>query len=238
MYWADEHCRQIFLAGSADRGYVSPLRIYRTEDKLGTKIVLVESVPFPRDFRELADWFHTTSFKDVFRSTKLATPVQMPPGIGAQQTHATAIAGPSSSQNRVQSTFSFPLAWEDTPGQDFIFRKFQFSRSGQRIDERLHPWNYKLVWQLKKRDLCPRHFITVCNQPDCGKSHDGEVDDEAKFALMRIARDEPCSRGTVCTERQCISAHHCVHDGRCNYGADCKYAQEMHGIDKVVATVR
>ena len=179
-----------------------------------------------------------TALKDVFRSTKLATPVQMPPGIGAQQTYATAIAGPSSSQNRVQSTFSFPLAWEDTPVQDFIFRKIQFNRSGQRLDERLHPWNDQLVWQLKKRDRCPRHFITVCNQPDCGKSHDSEVDDEAKFALMRIARDEPCSRGTVCTEKQCISAHHCVYDGCCNYGADCKYGQEMHEINKVVATVR
>ncbi|KAK0302062.1 hypothetical protein LTR01_008986 [Friedmanniomyces endolithicus] len=73
LYWADGQCKQILLAGSADRGYVGPLRTYRAEVKLTTKLVLVESVPFPRDFKELADWFHTTSFKDVFRGSKLAT---------------------------------------------------------------------------------------------------------------------------------------------------------------------
>ena len=129
-----------------------------------------------------------------------------------------------------------PLTW-NAESNNAMLRKIQLNRYRQRVDEQLRPWDDLLVKQLKQRMLCARHFLTGCEELNCSKSHDGSITDEEKRALMRIARGEPCGRGTSCYDRGCISGHHCVYDGRCTFGSSCRYGPEMHGIDKEVSVV-
>ncbi|GIZ43094.1 hypothetical protein CKM354_000633500 [Cercospora kikuchii] len=235
LYWMNEHCKHVLLAGSADRSYVSFLRQFCEEEKLKTKLTLVKSVPFPPDFEHLATWFHNTSFKNVFRKTKLVSTV---PGSGTPSlsTYANTAALINPVERRHSAAISAPNL--SAVSSSSLTRKIQFNRHGQRIDEKLHPWNDVIARQLRQMSLCPRHFLTQCNEHNCPQSHDGALDEEQKRALMRIARDNPCGKGTHCSDRGCVSAHHCLYDGRCDYGFSCKYGPEMHEVDKTISVVR
>lgn len=226
------------MAGSADRGYVSTLRSYCAQSKLTTKLTLVESVPFSPDFKHLATWFHNTSFRHVFRSIKLDHNEHISRVISnaALKTYASATSGLVALASQAQTVATSQQVSRVTTN-NAPFKKIRLNRHGQRIDETLPRWDPETYKLLKMRSLCPRHFLTECDDPSCSKSHGGSVDEQGKFALMRIARETPCERGTRCNERQCLSAHHCLYS-RCMYGSDCKYGPEMHGVDKAVTVVR
>jgi hypothetical protein len=67
-YLHDVHCQHIIFCGSADNGYARVLGPYYGSNYIS----LIEGPPFPRELRDLATAFKTTSFPSVFRSKKLS----------------------------------------------------------------------------------------------------------------------------------------------------------------------
>ncbi|GAB1198299.1 hypothetical protein APSETT444_007614 [Aspergillus pseudonomiae] len=60
----DVHCQRVIFCASADNGYARVLGPHRESDRIS----LVEGPSFAREMKELAPYFATTSFPDVFRN--------------------------------------------------------------------------------------------------------------------------------------------------------------------------
>ncbi|GLB05623.1 hypothetical protein AtubIFM57258_000912 [Aspergillus tubingensis] len=63
----DVHCRRIIFCGSTDNGYARILGSHQGSNRIS----LVQGAPFAWEMEQLASEFQTTSFPEVFRSTKL-----------------------------------------------------------------------------------------------------------------------------------------------------------------------
>ncbi|GLA47858.1 hypothetical protein AnigIFM63604_002795 [Aspergillus niger] len=63
----DVHCRRIVFCGSTDNGYARILGSHQGSNRIS----LVQGAPFAWEMEQLASEFQTTSFPEVFRSTKL-----------------------------------------------------------------------------------------------------------------------------------------------------------------------
>ena len=213
------------------------LRSYRAEDRHTAKLTLIESVPFPTTFKELANSFHHVSFEHVFRNAKLVSKEQAFQSSSNQQSYANTIALPKVPGPQVRTALAVPRT-SDSKSSHEPSRKIQLNRYDQRIDEPIRFWDEQITKQLRQRSLCPRYFLTECKKSQCSKSHAGSIGNDEKRALTRIAREDPCERGTHCYERNCVSAHHCIYDGRCSFGSSCRYGPNMHGIDKAIANIR
>lgn len=249
LFWSNDHCKHITLAGSADRGYVSFLRQYCTTDEGPVRLTLIESVPFPPAFEQLAARFQTTKFRDVFRDTKI-TPEECLPPPKLDMPLATRTTNGRSSY-ATASALSTPVAIappkiSNAPSIDMRpsqpkgpkQRKMYFNKRGERIDESLPKFDMALVNEMSGLKLCNRHFLTKCDDSYCPYEHEGELSGEEKRALARVARFSKCANGLECDDRDCVAAHQCTFDTRCVYKGDCKYGPEMHNVDKTVAETR
>ncbi|GAA86159.1 CCCH zinc finger DNA binding protein [Aspergillus luchuensis IFO 4308] len=63
----DVHCRRIIFCGSTDNGYARILGSHQGSNRIS----LIQGAPFAWEMEQLASEFQTTSFPEVFRSTKL-----------------------------------------------------------------------------------------------------------------------------------------------------------------------
>lgn len=226
----------MLLAGSADAGYVTFLRRYCEESGLAARLTLVESVPFPASFRDLSAKFHNTKCETVFRDSKLVVE-QGSLHNSSRPTYAITAAGRARPETPDPATPN-PQPAQCTYLNRVWLRPMRLNAQEQRIDEPLRSWEKPIEIDVRRRRLCPRHFLTECNEPRCSRRHEGTINDEEKAALMRIARDDPCDKGTRCYDRRCVSAHSCPYDGRCDYGDDCKYGLELHNVDKRIVASR
>lgn len=209
------------LAGSADREYVTALRPFTTGSDAAKKLELVEAVPFPLDFKDLATRFHMVSFPGLFRDTSNLEPTRNL----STPARATYAAAASSSPG----VASFAVS-ETGP--------IKYNRAGQRLDESSLRWDQNLVKRLKKQELCLRYFLSRCADSSCNKSHHGELDENQIRALRRVARLSVCQSGTSCQDSNCVEGHSCAYDSHCGFGLSCKFGPEMHGVDKVPNVTR
>ena len=234
LFWNNEHCKHVLLAGSADRGYVNFLRQFSAGH---SRLTLVESVPFPSAFRGLAVRFQVKKFDGLFRDTHLDTSSAIPQA--ASTSYAAAMALPPGTVGPGQSSAISSPAGAGTASnlQSSTQRKMKFNRDGKRIDNMLLKCDNDKVKALEHKGLCYRFFLTYCGDPGCMYSHEGHLSVEERLALTRVARFQPCPNGTGCDDRNCLAGHHCIYDGRCNYPGTCRYGPEMHNVDRMVTQV-
>nr|POF13884.1 hypothetical protein CFP56_02908 [Quercus suber] len=238
LYHYIEHCKHIVLATSGDSGYVSFLRPY-SADTAG--VSLLKSIPFPPNFRSLAENYKVIEFIDVFKVDKLKSHVRELPAANNNQssyaaaTLSSARTAPTNVSNSHQSeVFSIPMRslQETTQG-----KKMWFNKHGERLDE---PQNFdsERVRALLPAKLCLRYFLDTCEwtKENCMYRHEFEgksgLSHTDRQALVRIARFRPCPSGLHCGDRSCFFGHECTYGARCMYGTDCKFGEELHNVDK------
>jgi hypothetical protein len=200
---------------------VTALRPFTTGSDAAKKLELVEAVPFPLDFKDLAMRFHLVSFPGLFRDTSNLEPTR---GLSAPD-RATYAAAASSS-----------LGVGSRAGSET--RTIKYNRAGQRLDELSLPWDQNLVKRLERQDLCLRYFLSRCADSPCDKSRQGELNENKIRALKRVARLTVCRNGSSCEHSNCVVGHSCAYDGYCGFGLKCKFGPEMHGVNKVPHVTR
>ncbi|QIW98340.1 hypothetical protein AMS68_003858 [Peltaster fructicola] len=147
-----EGCKQIVFAGSADRGYVGPLRRFTGSPADAARITLIESIPFPQDFQDLSTSFDTVKFDELFRTRKIVVP---------RTTWATTTARRASPSTPTEDNSTRPVV------DHAVRRIIWLNQRGQRIDPPVR-FDGDLIPGLKTRRLCSRHFLTHCNYQNCG----------------------------------------------------------------------
>ncbi|OJJ72416.1 hypothetical protein ASPBRDRAFT_175487 [Aspergillus brasiliensis CBS 101740] len=96
----DVHCRRIVFCGSTDNGYARILSSHQGSNRIS----LVQGAPFAWEIEQLASEFQTTSFPEVFRSTKLPSRAS---SFSAFKT-ASANSSPSSSPTSLSTPSTTP----------------------------------------------------------------------------------------------------------------------------------
>ena len=94
----DVHCRHIVFCGSTDNGYARILGPHQGSNRIS----LVQGAPFAWEMEQLASEFQTTSFPEVFRSTRLPSRAS---SFSARST-ASANSSPCSSPTRAKNNSS------------------------------------------------------------------------------------------------------------------------------------
>jgi len=209
------------------------------------QISLIESIPFPAKFKDLSVHFKTVQFPDLFRTTKLpndgqqasllTSPWRASYASTAGQPPAPTLTSPTTARPPLPNPqHSRSSSSDDSPT---CAPRMSFNRSGQRIDERLPPYNPDVKDRLQPLRLCNRHFLTRCTFPKCGNEHDyPPLNAEEKAALRGLARSSACPREANCDDRYCVAAHQCKFGDRCwNVGRGCYYP---HVADRAIVEVR
>lgn len=224
------------LAGSADQGYVNFLRQFSDGDRTRARLTLIETVPFPTSFRQLALEFQFTTFPDMFRNTKIVIPsrsVQAPATGPMSYAGATAQSGASSSAPRMSPVMGRTTPHRVTSQVMTGQRSMRFNKNDQRLDDPLPLCDKDLVEDLRRQHHCRRFFLTRCAMTWCSFSHDGELSVEQKRALTRLAKEIPCINGPRCEDGNCVAAHECVYRAKCNR-EKCRYGPDMHDVNQIV----
>ncbi|KAM3423433.1 hypothetical protein BST61_g865 [Cercospora zeina] len=125
------------------------------------------------------------------------------------------------------------------------------NKDGYRIDKHMD-YDHDKVYKLKQAKYCNQHYIGrgCCHyraaNGACPHEHSVKLSEEDKKWLRVVARETVCKKGTVCREIDCIYGHHCpypkLQEGSlkglgCINGDKCRFAPEMHGMDKKVHKV-
>lgn len=226
------------LAGSADQGYVNFLRQFPDVDPNRARLTLIETVPFPASFRQLASRYQVTTFPDMFRNSKIvipSRPAQAAATSAMSYAGATAQSSTSSSTPRLSPVMGRSAPSRATPQWATKQRSMHFNRNGQRLDDQLPLCDKTLVESLRRQHHCRRFFLTQCTRFRCSFSHDGELSSEQIRALTKLAKEKPCLNGPRCEDPNCVAAHECVYRGRCDWEDECRYGPDMHNIDHSVA---
>ena len=223
--FVDVHCHHILFGGSADNGYA---RLLAPHTKT-TSITLLKGPPFAPELAKLVPQFRTTSFEDIFRSTKLPSRQVLstvtPPKTPAPN-YATAVRKPLP----LSSSFVPPAMANGTTNA--IKSNIARNTKGQRVDIPLRFSQLDIV-SLKKQRLCnPYHILGNCNWGDCHHPHGARLTGPKLEALKHIARMSPCPNGLECQDEHCISGHRCMKVNCVIFL--CRFGKEMHGVDTVI----
>lgn len=239
LYRACANCKHIMIAGSADQGYVSFLRQFSDGEQSSARLTLIESIPFPASFRQLALQFPVTRLPDLFRDSKIVAPNRfVPPESTTADSYAGAIlrVTATSSSNPRPSPTATPAGHSKGISQSQTSRRsMRFNKHGQRLDDPLQKSNKDLVEALRQQNYCGGFFLSRCSSAQCQMSHKGKLSDDQKRALLRVAKETPCPNGSRCDDQDCIAAHECIHRKKCIYGGSCKYGPDMHNVERAVA---
>ncbi|KAK6812464.1 hypothetical protein RU639_011866 [Aspergillus parasiticus] len=236
----DVHCQRVIFCASADNGYARVLGPHRESDRIS----LVEGPSFAREMKELAPHFATTSFPDVFRSTKIisrrvsfsnVTPPRTPP-----QNYASAVKTTpprSQSTSDVNRRSPSPLTSARISNRNLAVCK---NAAGQRVDPPLRYSTRENVDSLKQRKLCnPYHIVGSCPYGEnCNHDHVSRLRPQQVEDLRYIARLRVCPRGISCVDESCVCGHRCPRENCLGPGYNgCKFPKIMHGVDSsIVAT--
>ena len=228
-YIHDVHCHQIVFCGSADNGYARLLGPYRGSNHIS----LVEGPPFPRELKDLASEFRTTSFPSVFRPRKLSRRVSF-----GGKTAAQAITPPRTpSSNYASIARTAPLASEGSsplvkpPAKKRILHNTMLlvrkNMNGERVDGPLHYSTKAKLDVLKQHKFCNQfHILGYCSYGEsCTHKHEPRLADQEVIDLMWIARLSPCSKGLRCDDERCVSGHRCPRENCAVRG--CKFPHEV-----------
>ncbi|KAJ5670358.1 uncharacterized protein N7477_005721 [Penicillium maclennaniae] len=213
----DIHCQHIIFCGSADNGYARVLGPHRGS----SRISLVEGPPFPRELRDLASEFETTSFpsKSVIRQYKSRTSHHtiMPHANYASIARTSPLVSEGSS----------PLT--KPPTQKLISRSSLLvvhrNVNGERVDSPLKYSTRAKLEVLKQHKSCNQfHILGSCFYGEsCTHKHEPRLANQEVVDLKWIARLSPCSKGLQCNDERCVSGHRCPHETL----KGCKFPHEV-----------
>lgn len=231
------------FAGSGDNSYAVVLRQYSLTDQVSSRVVLVESIPFPRQMEDLAAKFERTRLQGLFRESKIE--IKRPfireenisqPQNPIQSTYASTLKRASPKQAEVNSIPPTDSHTGNSQGRRES-RKVYLNSLDQRVDQWITV-DRDLVASLKPKKLCNRHFLNRCNNDMCSHSHEGTLTLAQIEALRFIARSVPCQT-LYCQDPDCISGHRCMAGAGCERrSTSCWFSDEMHNVDtKVVRCI-
>lgn len=118
------------------------------------------------------------------------------------------------------------------------------NKKGQRIDPTPPDYKKDEVDRLRKMKLCNAHYLRDdCPYADnkCTHEHEYKISKDELQSLKLVARMSPCIHGTGCNDPKCIYGHSCpfpqatlgsMRGKGCIMAEDCRFAPEMHGVDK------
>ncbi|OGM39778.1 CCCH zinc finger DNA binding protein [Aspergillus bombycis] len=241
----DVHCQRVIFCASADNGYARVLGPHRESDRIS----LVEGPSFAREIKELAPHFATTSFPDVFRSTKITsrrvsfsnvTPPRTPPRNYASAVKTTPPRSQSTSDVNRRSPSPLTSARISNRNRSPVRLAVCKNAAGQRVDPPLRYSTKENVDELKQRKLCnPYHIVGLCPYGEnCNHDHESRLRPQQVEDLRYIARLRVCPRGIWCAEESCVCGHRCPRENCPGPGYNgCKFPKVMHGVDSsIVAT--
>ncbi|TKA61219.1 hypothetical protein B0A55_10931, partial [Friedmanniomyces simplex] len=172
LFAQNEQCKHILLAGSADNGYTGFLRPFALSGTEERRLSLIETIPFPAAFKEVANQFTVVKLPQIFRTNKIK--------IGESESN-NSNEGLHSSVNVMASP---------------IQPKMHFNRASQRLDVDLPHCDPETVDRLKAKKLCNRHYLTNEVHPHVeviDASDDKEVvDTKIKHNTALFAQNEQC----------------------------------------------
>jgi len=247
LFYTNSHCKHILFAGSGDNSYAGFLRQFSPTKKVGSRVILLESLPFASKLEELAHKFECTSFPMLFRDTKILTgkvsfrddQISRPSRSPSVTYASTARQGSSvtSEPNGGPVDETFLVSSGDTVNQqERPARKIFKNSQGQRVDQPVRA-DRMLVSNLKPKKLCNRHFLSRCTYVQCTHSHEGKLSAAELDALRFIARLSPCQ--TIrCEDPDCVAGHRCMQGPDCDRrGTSCWFNDEMHRVDTRITKV-
>ncbi len=127
LFAQNEQCMHILLAGSADNGYTGFLRPFALSGTEERRLSLIETIPFPAAFKEVANQFTVVKFPQIFRTNKIkigeSEVSQIPPW---RRTHPAVTLQSNNSKEGLHSSVNVTAS----PIQP----KMYFNRAGQRLD--------------------------------------------------------------------------------------------------------
>lgn len=245
LFWQNSACRHILLAGSADGGYVNHLRQFSGVGAGGSKLTLIESIPFPASFRELAYRFNVIEFTNIFRPEKIVIKSQVPATQapwavrtptevrGQTWSNMTISNDTSSSSNVRVGLCNVRPSQSSSIGQK---RTVWLNANDQRIDAPLEQWDHSMEKEIEQRTICQRFVFGACNHTaaKCRYNHVTDLSAKEKLVLARIARKTKCSTGMYCYDPGCPFGHQCYYGSDCYYkkSGSCRFDEpDMHAFD-------
>ncbi|PLB42596.1 CCCH zinc finger DNA binding protein [Aspergillus candidus] len=231
----DVHCRRIVFCASADNGYARILGPHR-----GSKhISLVRGPPFAHEIKDLAADFETTSFDEIFLSSKLKPTRRV--SFGSQVQHTVITPPQTPTPNYASAAKLAP-----TPSPSTSSTKPQAPRPrrvsppicvnvrGHRIDRPAQYSSKANVDSLKRKKMCNKyHLLGSCPFGDkCAHKHGPALKAQEQTDLAYLARLSPCYEDLYCRDVDCISGHRCPRDLCSN--PSCKFSEAMHLVDTTI----
>ncbi|PLN85267.1 CCCH zinc finger DNA binding protein [Aspergillus taichungensis] len=231
----DVHCRRIVFCASADNGYARILGPHR-----GLKhISLVKGPPFAHEMKELAADFETTSFDDIFLSSKLRPNRRVSFGSQVQHTFLTPPQTPTPNYaSAAKSTPTPPPPTSSThplsPRPSRASLPVCLNVRGQRVDRPVQYSSKGNVDSLKRKKMCNRyHLLGSCPYGDsCTHKHGPALKSQDLTDLAYLARLLPCYNDLYCRDVECISGHCCPRDNCSDPG--CRFPDSMHSVDTTI----
>ena len=242
LYYRNFHCKHIIFGGSADSSYAGFLSPFSLPGAINDRITLLEGAPFPFDLRKVAQSFRQTSFKSVFRPTKIQVLSNgtQPVTIGMKRPAQDALA---SSRDRpslqaVTAVITPPKPQpgpnpQSAPAATFALSPFIFqNKFGQRLDVPLNIDREYLQFLYDKNARLCNNFYLKGHCPygvNCEWDHSIQLNQIQLDTFRHKARTSSC-RDPFCVDPQCCLGHMCPRDSLCNI-SQCKFLPEMHYID-------
>jgi hypothetical protein len=160
------------LACSADNSYAGFLRQYVSIDPTNSKVILIESIPFASQIRDVAAKFEVTKYDGVFRDTKIEKPevVRMPIRKAPSfEDNGSATPGSYASSVRTNGP-SEPMSMALAPAPKNLStavksptaKEIFINQYGERIDNPLQVRaDFNIVSDIKVKKLCNKFFLGV-----------------------------------------------------------------------------
>lgn len=199
---------------------------------------LVEGPPFARELNEIKNRFDTATFGDVFRDKKLTTlkrrvSWQTTPPSTPSMNYAAVASRQASSPSPSPAAQNGPSA--PPPPNSSTWRKVLRNAAGQRVDSELNHTSAEF-YDVKSRKLCHRfHLMGKCYfDVGCHYNHGDRLPPREREALVAVSRLSPCLVGLWCDDPNCVAGHRCARR-ECQV-ENCKFPDEMHGVDTQVVS--
>jgi hypothetical protein len=251
LFIANHQCKQIFLAGCHDGGYVTTLESYKRDERAISRITLLESTPAAPAYHSLN--FKITRFPSVFRTEELQTrPLAVKPNGMAPPTR-TVSASPVQSSLSAQAA-SWAGISSGAPGSPNVIsiapsatpkpkvRTILLNADSLRIDPPNPAISHKTKVDFNERiknegKMCNNHYIHgECSDPSCTYVHKARLSAVEVEALKGRARTGHCQYLGGCRNHWCVLSHHCPNGKKCTKGANCHWYDDYGNLGHDVDT--
>ncbi|RAL12782.1 CCCH zinc finger DNA binding protein [Aspergillus homomorphus CBS 101889] len=195
----------------------------------------------PRDYATIAKANlplpSSTSLITSSSSSSSSTPSSSSP-----TTSQTPSPTSSSSSSSLSSTASPPtLIFDISPTPKSPDKKLHYNARDQRIDPPLRrPSSKENYERLRTAKYCNQyHLQDDCPFGDgCNYRHGRRLRAQNLHDLRCISRTSVCAEGLWCANRKCVCGHQCPFEERDDHMLEeCRFPEEMHGVDRVVTRV-